>query len=131
MKLHALVACKDPPTLFIIVKMNHWLEEMHQPGLDTVHKSECTPVTRAYKNFSHSVLNIITKKSLEYFGYECVAYETKLEFQERIAPHHHLFCGLVAGILEHLNVVNLIISEFPRPGENAELRELIKIFKMH
>ena len=75
---------------------------MDQLGLDTDHKSAFTPVDgrqravdrpdlvpRVYNEFSHVVLKVITKKNREYFGYECAAYATKLEFQERNMPHHH------------------------------------------
>ena len=66
---------------------------MHLVGLDTDHKSACIPVDSrprvfdllelkvgACNHFSRSVLNFITNKCLEYLGYECVAYETEIDF---------------------------------------------------
>ena len=85
-----------------------------------------------YNQFSHAVLNVVTKKSREYFGYQCIAYATKLEFQERNTPHHHLLLWLDCGILEDIDEVDRLISaELPRPGENDELRRLIKKFMVH
>ena len=138
--VQAIVARKGPPTLFITVTMNPWCDEMDKLGMDIVNKSAFTPVTgiprvfdrpdlmaHVYNPFSHAIFQRITKQAEDYFGFKCVAYPTKLEFQERNKPHHHGLFWLECGVLEDVDAVESIISaELPRPGQDNELRALVK-----
>ena len=57
-------------------------------------------VPRAYSQFSHTVLIVITKNSRDHLWYERVAYATKPEFQARNIQHHPLLLWPDCDILE-------------------------------
>ena len=143
--VQAIVARRGPPTLFVTVTMNVWREEMHRIGLDNEHTGAFTPqadkprpfdrpdvVARVCNQYSHAVMHQLEKKSKYIFGLRCIAIGGKLEFQERNTPHHHILLWMEGGVLEDIGVINNIIkAELPRPGEDDELRALVKTFNMH
>ena len=63
-------------------------------------------VARVYKQFTGAVIEVITKKTEDYFGQKCIAYATKLEFQERNKPHHQCLIWLEDGILEDMDEID-------------------------
>ena len=94
------------------ITMNPWRDEMNHLGLDTDHKGAFLPVdrrprvfgrpdlvVRVYNQFTRAVMEAITKKTENYFGQNCIAFATKLEFQERNTPHHHCLIWLEDGVL--------------------------------
>ena len=143
--VQAIVARKGPPTLFITVTMNPWRDDMDKLGMDIVNEGAFKPVTeiprvfdrpdlmaRVYNQFSHAFFQRITKQAEDCFGFKCVAYSTKLEFQERNTPHHLGFFWLECGVLDDFDAIESIISaELPRPGQENELRALVKKYNMH
>ena len=89
-------------------------------------------VSWAFTEFSHAVLKVITKKIWNYFGFECVAYTTRLEFQERNSLHYHVLMWLYCKIVKDpYEVDHTISAEFPIAKENDELFKLIKWFIIH
>lgn len=72
-------------------------------------------MSQVYNQFLREVLSEICKSIERYFGHTCLAYSTKLEFQERNTPlHHGLFC-LDYGVIKFVEEIYTIISaELPR-----------------
>lgn len=116
---------------------------MERLGLDNEHRSAYTPhgerprvfdqpdlVAYVYNQFEHAVVHELEENSEEYFGENCIAIAAKLEFQERNKPHQNIL--LEGGVLQDLDQIDSIITAgLPRPGENDELRALVKRFDMH
>ena len=142
--VQAIAARRGPPTLFVTVTMNIWREEIHRRGLDNGHTGAFTPqadkprpfdrpdvVARVYNQYANAVMHQLEKKSKVIFGLRCIAIAGKLEFQENNTPHHHILLWLEGGVLEDIDFINNIIrAELPRPGEDDDLRALVKRFNM-
>ena len=145
LEVQAIVARKGPSMPFITVTMNPWRDEMEKLRMEIVNKGAFTPITgfprvfdlpdlmaRVYNQFSHAIFQRIKEQTEDYFGFKCVAYSTRLEFQERNTPHHHGLFWLECGVLEDVDAIESIISaELPRLGQDNELRALVKKYNMH
>lgn len=56
---------------------------------------------------------------------------SKLEFQARNTPHHHILLFLEGGIIEDIDQIDSMISAEMPPQTDPELRELVRKFNIH